>query len=62
MIQILIDTILLAEIEEGRDCPMCGSSLDSGMGFGMRDYECDNCDFSLSIPASIYSAFLDAIR
>lgn len=61
MINILIDTVLLGEIEMLGGCPICLDALDSGTGFGKRDYECESCDFTISFPVEIYLAFLQLL-
>lgn len=59
----LIDIILLCTLEQERNCPECGESdcLDSGFGFGMRDYECSECDFSISFDGELYALFLSLL-
>lgn len=48
------DDATIIALEESRECPNCGGSLDSGCGFGCRDLECNDCTFSLSYDAARY--------
>lgn len=58
----LLTFMILAEIEDEGICPMCESSLDSGFGFGKRDYECEECDFSISFSADLYLSYLELTK
>lgn len=48
LLQLIILATLI-EVEESRRCPRCGEELDSGMGFGRRDLECDDWDHSYDL-------------